>query len=63
MGIAIKAASTLIACIYAVGFVGVFLMHTQMPATLGLALARSAAWPISLVIGEFWPRGTPEPMD
>ena len=58
-----KIALSLAAAVYVVGFMLVFWMHTQMPATLGLAIARSAAWPVSLVKRDFWPRGTPLPMD
>lgn len=38
----------------------VFAMHTQMPATLGLALLRSALWPVWMAGGL---RGVPLPMD
>jgi len=59
----VKAAIIAGTSIYIIGFALVFWMHTQMPATLGLALLRSAAWPVSIIRREFWPRGTPLPMD
>lgn len=46
---------------YALGGVAVFWLHTQLPVTLGLALARSAVWPIWITTG--WPHGQPLPMD
>jgi len=49
------------AVVYQVGVVLIFLMHTQMPVTLGLAILRSLLWPVWLVTG--WPEGRPEPMD
>lgn len=49
--------------IYAIGFVLMMWMHTQMPATFALALVRSACWPVSVVKREIWPRGTPLLMD
>lgn len=58
-----KIALIAIAVLYASGFLLVLWMHTQMPATFGLALARSALWPISIVVREFVPRGTPLRMD
>lgn len=47
--------------IYLLGGVGVFAMHTQMPVTFGLALLRSVAWPVWVVLGI--PAGSPLPMD
>jgi len=58
-----KIALSLAAVVYVVGFMLVLWMHLQMPATFGLALARSAAWPVSIVMRDFWPHGTPLPMD
>ena len=37
-----------------------FVMHTQMPGTLGLALLRSLFWPLWMAGGL---RGSPLPMD
>jgi len=51
----------LLTSIYGIGFVGVFCLHTQLPATLGLALLRSAFWPLWVTTG--WPHGQPLPMD
>ena len=45
---------------YLSGVVLIFWLHTQMPVTLGLALVRSALWPIWLCGGL---RGAPLPMD
>lgn len=50
-----------IGTVYVVGAVLVFLLHTQLPVTLGLALARSAAWPMWVLTGR--PTGQPLPMD
>lgn len=47
--------------IYLLGGAGVFWMHTQMPVTFGLALVRSAVWPIWIATGR--PRGSRLPMD
>lgn len=49
--------------IYAIGFVLMFMITTQLPNTFGLALLRSAAWPISIIRREVWPKGSPLPMD
>lgn len=49
-----------IAALYILIALGIFSMHTQMPATLGLALMRSILWPIWIAGGL---RGTPLPMD
>lgn len=49
--------------VYGVGFVLMFLLTTQLPNTFGLALFRSAAWPVSVARREIWPRGEPLPMD
>lgn len=51
----------LIIIIYLIGFVIIFLLHTQMPVTLGLALMRAIFWPIWVTTG--WPNGSPLPMD
>lgn len=39
----------------------IFWMHTQMPVTLGLALMRSAVWPVWIMTGR--PQGQRLPMD
>jgi hypothetical protein len=52
-----------IAGIYIIGIVLVFWFHIvflQM-VTPGLAMLRSAVWPIFLITG--WPHGSPLPMD
>lgn len=46
---------------YVVGFVSVFLVNSQLPVTLGLALARAALWPIWIATGK--PKGAQLPMD
>jgi hypothetical protein len=43
--------------VYIIGFGLMFLIQAQSPATLGLALVRSAAWPVSVVLRHEWPRG------
>ena len=58
-----KYAIGIAALLYAVGFFGVLALHTQMPATLGLALTRSSLWPLAAVTGRWWPPGSPLPMD
>lgn len=40
--------------------IAIFVMHTQMPTTLGLALIRSLFWPVWLCGGL---QGSPMPMD
>lgn len=47
--------------LYVVGIALVFMLHTQMPVTFGLALVRAFAWPLWILFG--WPRGAPLPMD
>lgn len=47
--------------VYLIGVVLTFMMHTQMPVTLGLALLRSFLWPLWITTGI--PHGTPLPMD
>ena len=52
--------------LYAVIFIAIFAMHTQMSATFGLALLRSVLWPVWVAgswLGTQWLRGTPLPMD
>lgn len=51
------------AVLYAVGFFLMLAVCAQLPNTIGLALVRSAAWPVSVVLREVWPRGQPQPMD
>lgn len=57
--------TTLIATvgIYVAGFCLMLLLCTQLPNTFGLALVRSAVWPVSVLRHEIWPRGEPLPMD
>lgn len=49
------------AVVYLLGAGAVFWLHTQMPATLGLGLLRSALWPVWVTTG--WPHGAMLPMD
>ena len=49
------------AVIYAVLIVVVFVIHTQMPVTFGLAVLRSIFWPMWVLFGV--PHGAPLPMD
>lgn len=49
------------AMIYLLGGIATFAIHTQMPVTFGLALARSLLWPIWAALGS--PAGSPLPMD
>lgn len=51
----------IIAGFYVAGFVLVFWLHTQMPVTFGLALLRSALWPVWVTTGR--PQGAPLMMD
>lgn len=60
-GEAMKILLIVLAAIYLLGAGGIFWMHTQMPVTFGLALLRSAVWPIWIATG--WPNGSPLPMD
>ena len=48
------------AVLYIVIAIGVFAVQTQLPVTLGLALARSVLWPVWIAGGL---HGTPTPMD
>jgi hypothetical protein len=47
--------------VYALGGIAVFVLHKQLPVTLGLAVVRSLLWPIWVCCG--WQHGTPLPMD
>jgi hypothetical protein len=49
--------------LYVLGFALMFVMQTQMPVTFGLALVRSAAWPVSVATRSMWPHGAPQKMD
>lgn len=51
----------IVGAIYVVCGAFIFLMHTQMPVTFGLALLRSILWPIWIFTG--WPSGSPLPRD
>ena len=43
--------------LYVIGFALMFWIQAQSPVTLGLALLRSAAWPVSVVLRHEWPTG------
>jgi hypothetical protein len=60
MRFAIIASIYLVSVAYVLIALVVFAMHTQMPATLGLALMRSLFWPVWICGGL---QGTPLPMD
>lgn len=51
----------LVLTLYVVGAVGIFALHTQMPVTFGLAVLRSALWPVWVTTGR--PQGEPLRMD
>lgn len=54
----------LIVIAYCLGFVlAGWINATMLPVTPGLALLRSALWPIWLASGFRWPGGRLEPMD
>lgn len=59
---AMKIALIALGLLYVMGFILMFWIQTQTPATLGLALARSAAWPVSLVLHREWPTGARQPI-
>lgn len=46
-----KIALSLIAGVYIVVALLVFIMHTQMPVTFGLAVVRSVLWPVWMAGG------------
>lgn len=48
------------AILYIAIAIGVFAMHTQMPVTFGLAVLRSALWPVWMAGGL---HGVPQRMD
>jgi hypothetical protein len=54
---------TIFVLAYVPGFLAVFLLHLfgLRMVTFGLALLRSAAWPLWIAFG--WPHGAPLPMD
>lgn len=54
---------TIFALAYVPGFMAVAALHlTSLPmVTFGLAILRSAAWPLWIAFG--WPHGSPLPMD
>lgn len=54
---------TIFVLAYVPGFMAVFLLHIfgLHMVTFGLALFRSAAWPLWIAFG--WPHGTPLTMD
>lgn len=51
----------LAATFYVTGAIAVFALHTQMPVTFGLAVLRSALWPLWVTTGR--PHGEPLMMD
>jgi len=46
-----------VGAVYIVGAIAIFALHTQLPVTLGLALQRSALWPLWIITGR--PEGEP----
>lgn len=55
-----KYAVLIAALLYVAMAMAIFAMHTQMPVTFGLAVLRSALWPLWIA---GWLKGTPLPMD
>ena len=47
--------------LYAMGFVGVFILNTNLPVSFAMVVLRALVWPVWLVFD--WPRGDKLPMD